>query len=766
MAITLKTSARVLFVIALAFTLGFFALRFNALVVDTDIRSLAPAASEKQQVAAVVDNLAATFQKRVLFLITAPDGSEFSASAQDASDSLYDALAEITSVNLLDETQTLQTLEQFITQHRFQLLTPEQQKKLQSKTTDEQLAQQIVQAKYSLAATPQLLPFDVDPLTWYSQYLMALFAQIDNADALPENMAVVSASIGADILSMNSQAGLAAEITKAETAVKQQYPEVDIKHSGIFFYAVAAADDSRTDISRISTVSTLAIVLLLVLVFRSFWALVIPITTVALGVAFAFAVTHLIYGNIHVLTIVFGASLIGVVIDYSLHYFFHQQFNAAKHSEPALHRALLLSVLTSLVGYSALGLSHLAALSQVAVFSCAGMIVALLAVISLCPLVTGRISIHAVPLEYLLAPMRKFASFTGKLPVWLAAIIIALGCTLLVIKPGQDNPALFFKPDPKLMAMDRAISQQVNQFEPGSFVIFSGATSADVYAQMDTFFATVDDSEQLARKQFLSVTDFVPSAAEQNFNYQLQARLYQLEGVAARVYQQLQLPAANVLALGQAYQAAADNRMTPADLLDAAPELLPPLWQAQGSELYNVVLIRQGTDLTAVKSAIAEAGKGVFYRALDETTAALKTHKRSALELLCVAYFIVGVFLIWRYRLPATLGIILPPLCGTALMVVLFAFFHIDINLFHVMAAFLVLGLGLDYGIFVFEMRTEPLLTHQAILLSAFTSLLSFGLLAVSDIPVVQSFGLALVIANSVNFLGSLIFSNAMAVNQ
>ena len=87
-------------------------------------------------------------------------------------------------------------------------------------------------------------------------------------------------------------------------------------------------------------------------------------------------------------------------------------------------------------------------------------------------------------------------------------------------------------------------------------------------------------------------------------------------------------------------------------------------------------------------------------------------------------------------------------LCGQAL------------NVFHVMALFLVLGLGMDYIIFAREMADKPDTTQQAILLSAVTSLLSFGLLAFSDMPVVQAFGSIILIGNTINFIAAISLFN------
>lgn len=64
-----------------------------------------------------------------------------------------------------------------------------------------------------------------------------------------------------------------------------------------------------------------------------------------------------------------------------------------------------------------------------------------------------------------------------------------------------------------------------------------------------------------------------------------------------------------------------------------------------------------------------------------------------------------------------------------------------QINLFNTLALFLVIGIGIDYGLFFAEaeeIRPEILL---AVILSALTTIFSFGLLAMSETSAIHAFG-------------------------
>ena len=109
---------------------------------------------------------------------------------------------------------------------------------------------------------------------------------------------------------------------------------------------------------------------------------------------------------------------------------------------------------------------------------------------------------------------------------------------------------------------------------------------------------------------------------------------------------------------------------------------------------------------------------------------------------------------------------LLVPICASALVIIIGASLGQTLNLFHVMALFLVLGFGMDYTIFTKEIDHMRSITLQAILLSAITSLLSFGLLSISSIPVAQSFGMMLLIGNCFNLLGVFVYSHCIGNNQ
>jgi predicted exporter len=84
---------------------------------------------------------------------------------------------------------------------------------------------------------------------------------------------------------------------------------------------------------------------------------------------------------------------------------------------------------------------------------------------------------------------------------------------------------------------------------------------------------------------------------------------------------------------------------------------------------------------------------------------------------------------------------VLPPFLGMANALAVAGYSSTAVTLFTVLALMLVLGVGVNYAIFMIEGRSRPGTTGIAVLLSAVTTILSFGLLAFSGMPALAAFG-------------------------
>lgn len=759
---------------ALIFLAVSYAISLNGqFKLDTGLADVAPKIANNAQTQNAIKALRDNIEKRIVLLVSGLDEDH----VLDASDELARELQQLPAVFLLPSDDEL--LEQLIVAlepYRFGLLSEPQVKLLNHRSAQEWV--DVAKRDATSISGARIYSFAKDPFGISSDSLFDVLQQLQvrGAEDSPlrpkgslshQSLALL---IKSDALNMRQQQDLSVQLDTIIAKVLSQY-EVSIDRSGIFFFAAQAAQQSKKDISLISSISTVGVVLLLLFVFRSLLALALPVVSVLMGVGFAFLVTHFVFGSVHVLTIVFGASLIGIVIDYSLHYFYHSasglQATPELHKQEysALHRALLLSLCTSLIGYAALSFSGLAALKKVALFSCCGLLMAWLSVICLGGVATrGGLRANSAALQAtvhrLLALLRVCRRpFLG---IVIVMTIMGGATSWLLVKPFSDDPRVFFTASPELLESERRVAALANDYEPGRYVLLLGDSVADIQQRFESLQTVLRTETDLPVRAFSSVFGLVPTAQQQAQAYELQTKLYQSGGALDSLATELGMAPAAVTDLRAEFRAASARKLSPEDIHEILGEALPPMWFASDAGYVGFVLIRKGVNADALDSALNKIDGVEYVNTLEKTKAALAEQRESASMVLLLAYLLVAVLLAFRFRSLSAALMVCVPMTSTAMLFLLAQPLGYSLNLFHIMSLFLVLGFGMDYTIFVREMRAHQEKTLQAIMLSALTSLLSFGLLAISSIPVVASFGTALLIGNSFNLLGAFVYSSAL----
>lgn len=759
---------RLAFGVLLAWAVSYVAIILSneeaAFSIDTGLADVAPTIASDVQTHQAIASLRQNIEQRIIFLISSQDEDQ----AYEAADELHTRLADLSALTLLpDNEQLIDDILQVLEPYRFNLLTQQQQKSLANSSQPE-LVNSAKRDVYSMASA-RLYPFVKDPFGLVSA---SLFEQLQRLQASVSNNGLthvtVGASLAGDAMNMRQQAALSAELNQTISALGTQY-EVTIDRSGVFFFASHAAQESKRDISFISTISSIGVIVLLLLVFRSVTALTLPVLSVLLGVGFAFLATHAVYGNVHVLTIVFGASLIGIVIDYSLHYFYHSASSSGTNSsansvdeKKSLHNALLLSLCTSLIGYAALSFSGLDALKKVALFSCCGLVMAWLSVVCLGQLAMRRnVKAHSGLLNNSVSRIRNSLKRLPPSAIYSGLVLVVVGASAhwFINKPVSDDPRVFFNAPNALLESEQRVAAVANDYEPGRYVLLLGETIEQIQTRFEQMQRAIEQRTQLAPNSFSSVFNLVPSQQAQQQSYQSQAKLYDQQGALQALARELQMQDAAVEQIQQDYQQAFRRYLTPTDISAVLGKALPPMWFQSSDGYVGFVLIKKGVNADALRAALTGLDGVEYVNTLAKTRSALSQQRQSASALLLLAYVLVMGLLVTRFRQSSAALMVCVPLAASAMLVLLSLVFGYSLNLFHIMALFLVLGFGMDYTIFVRQMKAHQAQTLQAILLSAITSLLSFGLLSLSSIPVVASFGIALLIGNSFNLLGAFLYS-------
>ena len=172
---------------------------------------------------------------------------------------------------------------------------------------------------------------------------------------------------------------------------------------------------------------------------------------------------------------------------------------------------------------------------------------------------------------------------------------------------------------------------------------------------------------------------------------------------------------------------------------------MSPVWlEGEGQQpTASMILLGQvaGPEVYGQLEQLAAELQGVrFIDQVAQTSTLLGDYRGTLVKWLGLAYGLVLLVLIVRYR-GQCWRVILPPALATAVTLGLLSALGQPLNLFNLLATLLILGIGLDIGIFVRESNGQDH-AWEAVTLSAVTSLLAFGLLALSETLVLHHYGI------------------------
>ena len=506
--------------------------------------------------------------------------------------------------------------------------------------------------------------------------------------------------------------------------------------SGMLVHAAAGAEQAKREISTIGAGSLIGIIVIMLLVFRRLRPLMLLLFPIAIGCLFASAASLLVFDRVHLVTFAFGAGLVGVSIDYALHFLCERQVSPAPAVLPRILPGLMLGLFSSVAAYAAQAMTPFPGLRQMAMFSVFGLCAAWLTVVLWFPLLAG-----SAPLQPLVAAER-LARWRHRFPRldnnrWIAVILV-----LVLVGAGwsiwrseaQDDIRLLQTSPQHLLDQERALQRSLGSGGGARFLLVTAATleaCLQLEEQLRPALLALQQEGSVAGFQMLSSS--LPSLARQAENAALVGQLYERQ--LAAMFSRIQLPEARINAAQAAFEQAGSKRLYPAD------------WrQLAGSAAHQNLLVAEdaGSAATAIRFSGELSAQGMQrlaqlaastpgLRLIDRVqtiSALLGKYRVQVAAWVMFAYLLVLVALLFRYRRELW-RIVLPPLAASLITLAILVESQAGINLFHLMALILVLGIGLDMGIFLAE-TNETSHTWLAVSLSALTSLLAFGLLAVS----------------------------------
>jgi len=520
-------------------------------------------------------------------------------------------------------------------------------------------------------------------------------------------------------------------------------------------YAAHGQQQATREITWVGGGATLGILLLLLLAFKR-WRVLLAFLPVVVGMLFGATACIALFGKMHVMTLVLGSSLIGVAVDYPLHYLSKGWSLQPWRSWPALRltlSGLSLSLATSCIGYLALAWTPFPALTQIAVFSAAGLIGAYLTAVCLLPALLQGVELRPAqwPLkvaEHLMGLRARLLSRVST-PVLLGLLLIFCAAGLWQLTTKNDIRQWIAAPQ-SLTDEARAVAR-ITGYQPTSqFFLVRGADQQQLLERQAALSQRLDQLVALGKLQgYLSLNQQVATPTEQ------QATRKALDTLPDHWQPLLEL-GVPVEALNK--ELATLRALPPQDIDQVLAGPLGEPWRllwmgiADGG-VAGIVSLQGLNDANLLRSQAQDLPGVQLIDRLGDLNKVFAATQISAAELKLLSCVLIVLLLIVPFGLGGALRVIALPLLAAMCSLASLGWLGQPLTLFSLFGLLLVTAISVDYAILMREQVGGAAVSLLGTLLAAATTWLSFGLLAISSTPAVSNFGLSVSLGLAFSFL-------------
>ena len=628
----------------------------------------------------------------------------------------------------------------YLARHKEGLLAPITRARLQagrfSEVTDDALAQ-------LFGLVPPLFPVKDDPFLLATGYALSLQSHLAEGWTLKDGFPACERAERAYLLvtvdlSDVAPARIAEFLVRAQAfnagqadfgiaAAEQAADGLRIWCGGPPFHAARTAERAKREINLLSVLSLTAVVGFGWLLLRTFRFLPMLLATLGMAALFACAALFAVFPRPHVLTFVFGTSLIGLSVDYVYHAW-------AVGGAQQVKRPLACALATTVASFAPLLLSAVDVLRQMAVFTIAGLVAVWVWVM----VSMGKIG-NVANTQCCQYPMMPLSNWLlkldiGKIGYW-QHLRRLVGMGVLVLAAAGiwklkivHSPTAFYRPDAYLADSERRVAE-LNPGGTGLFAYVRGKTLQDAL-----------EREEAAGLKGVSAV--IPSLRRQRENRALIGQLYVHEGATL-------LAKTGLKANERAVTDSDESLLNPETLTDERLQgLLRAAWTGNG------LVSPCPKDFEPHDPDILVLDPK---QELEDLFARFTSATLRLLGVSPVALVVLMAFL-FRRKAPRIAAPVLAALAATAGTL---GWLGIPITFFTLLCVFVLAGLGIDYVIFqTAQAEGAPAdakghATSRAVFYSFLTSFVGLGALAFTDFAVTRDMGVTFAVGLAFAYLSA-----------
>ncbi|WP_175923966.1 MMPL family transporter [Burkholderia latens] len=588
-------------------------------------------------------------------------------------------------------------------------------------------------------------------------------------------LVVQTAAAGSDT---DAQARALDAVRRAFSAATRTLPNAaayTLAMTGPGVFSVDTRDTIRHDVERLSTASVVLIVALLLTLYRSPRTLALGLLPVLTGIAAGIAAVGVAFGTVHGLTLGFGTTLIGEAVDYSIYLFVQsaqtgsrdagRRADATRAWIAAYWPTIRLGVLTSVCGFASMLFSGFTGLVQLGLYSIAGLTAAALVTRFVLPHLRGEhVAIRDVSRAGTV--LARVAAAAPRLRWPLAVLVLAACVTLVLHRDGLWSRELAaLSPVPaRAQALDARLRADVGAPDVRYLVVISAPTEQAALERAEKVAAQLQPLvDRGALAGFESPARYLPSDAAQRAR---QASLPDADVLAARMRDAVaNQPIAVRPDLFAPFIADVDAArhaplLTRADLrgtsmalaVDALLTGRAGRWSAmlplRAPDVARTAAAAPALDAAPIRAAVARAGvpDALFVDMKAEADRLYVDYVHEDIRLSLAGFAAIAVLLLIALRSPRRVVRALAPLVAAVLVVAAgFALAGVQLTILHLVGMLLIVAVGSNYALFFCKRDdAQPVTPYTlvSLLIANLATVAGFGLLALSRVPLLETFGL------------------------
>lgn len=547
-------------------------------------------------------------------------------------------------------------------------------------------------------------------------------------------------------------------------------------------FSVIARDTIKMQVRVIFIVSSVLIALLLLAVYRSKIALLLGFLPVATGILAGIASVSLAFGVVHGITLGFGTALIGEAVDYSIYLFMQTEHGGNREQNrkkwvATVWPTVKLGVLTSVFGFASLLMSGFPGLAQLGLYSVAGLIAA--------AAMTRYVLPFLLPANF---DIKDFSNSGTRLAHYAkSASILRWPAILLVVASGiivyNHHDRLWNKELSALspvsaadQALDGRLRSGMGAPDVRYVIVLSGDSQETVLGNTEKISLTL---QNLVNKGLLasfdSASHYLPSQATQQARLESLPDSAELKSRLNTAVKDLPIKAALLEPFQQDIET---NRAKPllqrSNLQGTSMAMaVDAMLLQQGQRWSSLIPLTapSGSDIDAnqVRQALRDASipNVLFVDMKAESNKLYSSYMQEAILLsLAGVLGIIGLLLFALRSFKQLLAIIIPLVAAVLTVMAGLALVGQQLIILHLIGLLLIVAIGSNYALFFNpssqgKQAIAPQ-TYASLVFANVATVLGFGLLAFSTVPVLQAMGVTV----APGVILALIFSAVFAQKQ